>query len=640
MAKKQFKSESKRILDLMINSIYTHPEIFLRELISNASDAIDKLCYLSLTDENVGMVREDFRIKLGVSEEDRIITVSDNGIGMTKEELENNLGVIAKSGSLKFKNEMDKTGDASELDIIGQFGVGFYSAFMVADTVTVTTKAYGSDTAYRWQSSGVDGYTIDECEKDTVGTDIVLNIKEDVEEDEFTRYLNDVSIGQLVKKYSDFIRWPIIMDVTDYVQVESGEFDADGKPIMKMEPRVTPQVINSMIPIWQRPKDEVSKEESDNFYKNIFYDYENPVATIRVNAEGTMEYKAMLFIPGRAPSNFFSDNFEQGLQLYSNGVMVMERCKDVIPDCFRFVRGVVDSPDFPLNISRETLQQGRQLQIICKNLEKKIKNELLRLMEQEPDTYKQFYDSFGIQLKYSLCENFGEKKDLIKDLLMFYSSKEEKYVSLKDYRSRMPEDQKYIYYICTDSLDKAKDLPQAEQIRDKGYEIFYMTQDVDEFVVRSLENYDEVKFCNITNDDLGLEDEEEKKELEKQQEECQELLDFVKESLGDKVVAVRLSSKLKSHPVYLTCEGEITLEMEKYFVAIQDKDMAKTVKAKRVLELNREHSAFKALEEAYKTDKERAKILSEILYSQSVLIAGLTLDNPSEYTELICKLFS
>ena len=382
----------------MINSIYTHPEIFLREIISNASDAIDKLCYLSLTDENVGLSRTDFKIKLGVSEENRIISVSDNGIGMTKEDLENNLGVIAKSGSLKFKSEMEKTGEASDLDIIGQFGVGFYSAFMVADKVSVITKAFGSDTAYKWESEGTDGYTIEEFHKDSVGTDVIMHIKEDVEESEYTRFLNEMSIGQLVKKYSDFIRWPIVMDGVEADEVETGELDEDGKPIMKQVPKIVEEVINSMVPIWQRSKDEVSKEENDDFYKNIYYDYENPVSTIRVNAEGQVSYKAMIFIPGRAPTNFFSDLFEPGLQLYCNGVMIMERCKDVIPDCFRFVRGVVDSPDFPLNLSRETLQHGRQLKIISTNLEKKIKNELSRLMDEEPEEYEKFYNAFSLQL--------------------------------------------------------------------------------------------------------------------------------------------------------------------------------------------------------------------------------------------------
>ncbi len=639
MAKKQFKAESKRVLDLMINSIYTHPEIFLRELISNASDAIDKLCYLSLTDDKVGMQRSDFKIKLGVSEKDRIISVSDNGIGMTKEDLENNLGVIAKSGSLQFKGDMDKTGDASDLDIIGQFGVGFYSAFMVADKVTVITKAYGSDTAYKWESEGVDGYTITEWQKDGVGTDIILNIKQDVEESEYTRYLNHISIGQMVKKYSDFIRWPIVMDMVQPEEVESGEFDADGKPIMKTEYRTVEETINSMIPIWQRPKDEVDVEESNEFYKNLYYDYADPVATIRVNAEGTLEYKAMLFIPGRAPSNFFSDQFEPGLQLYSNGVMVMERCKDVIPDCFRFVRGIVDSPDFSLNISRETLQHGRQLKTISNNLEKKVKNELLRLMEEEPEAYEQFYGAFSDQLKYSICNNYGEKKDLLVDLLMFYSSTEKELIPLKEYKSKMPEEQKLIYFVCTDSIDQAESLPQAEQVRDKGYEILYMTGEIDDFVVRELKEYDGMSFCNITTDDLGFEGVESKEEAEKKQEENKELLEFVKESVGEALSSVRISSKLKTSPVFLTTDGDVTIEMEKYFSMMKNNPVAQNVKASRVLELNAEHPAFAALKSAYDSDKDKAAELSKILYAQALLIAGLPLDNPTEYTELICKLF-
>ena len=639
MAKKQFKAESKRVLDLMINSIYTHPEIFLRELISNASDAIDKLCYLSLTDDKVGMQRSDFKIKLGVSEKDRIISVSDNGIGMTKEDLENNLGVIAKSGSLQFKGDMDKTGDASDLDIIGQFGVGFYSAFMVADKVTVITKAYGSDTAYKWESEGVDGYTITEWQKDGVGTDIILNIKQDVEESEYTRYLNHISIGQMVKKYSDFIRWPIVMDMVQPEEVESGEFDDDGKPIMKTEYRTVEETINSMIPIWQRPKDEVDVEESNEFYKNLYYDYADPVATIRVNAEGTLEYKAMLFIPGRAPSNFFSDQFEPGLQLYSNGVMVMERCKDVIPDCFRFVRGIVDSPDFSLNISRETLQHGRQLKTISNNLEKKVKNELLRLMEEEPEAYEQFYGAFSDQLKYSICNNYGEKKDLLVDLLMFYSSTEKELIPLKEYKSKMPEEQKLIYFVCTDSIDQAESLPQAEQVRDKGYEILYMTGEIDDFVVRELKEYDGMSFCNITTDDLGFEGVESKEEAEKKQEENKELLEFVKESVGEALSSVRIASKLKTSPVFLTTDGDVTIEMEKYFSMMKNNPVAQNVKASRVLELNAEHPAFAALKSAYDSDKDKAAELSKILYAQALLIAGLPLDNPTEYTELICKLF-
>ena len=640
MAKKQFKTESKRVLDLMINSIYTHPEIFLREIISNASDAIDKLCYLSLTDDKVGLQRSDFRIKLGVSEAARIISVSDNGIGMTKEDLENNLGVIAKSGSLKFKNEMEKSGEASDLDIIGQFGVGFYSAFMVADKVTVITKAYGSDTAYKWESEGVDGYTIEEFHKDGIGTDVIMHIKQDVEESEYTRFLNEISIGQLVKKYSDFIRWPIIFEETIMEDEDTGEVDADGNPIMKQVPKLVAEVINSMVPIWQRSKDEVSKEESDEFYQNIYYDYEPPVSTIRVSAEGQVSYKAMLFIPGRAPANFFSDVFQPGLQLYCNGVMIMERCKDVIPDSFPFVRGVVDSPDFPLNISRETLQSGKQLKIIQNNIEKKVKNELRKMMDEEPESYEKFYNAFGLQLKYGVCANYGEKKDLLSDLLLFYSSKEKELVPLREYKEKMPEEQKLIYYVCTDSIAHAESLPQAEQIRDKGYEILYMTDDVDDFVIRRLEKYEDIQFCNITSDDLGLETEEEKSQAEKKQEENHELLDFVKETLGESVSFVRLSHKLKTHPVYLTSEGEITIEMEKYFSVMKNNEMATKIKAQRVLELNSNHHAFSTLKEAfYRGEKEKAAKLSKILLAQGLLIAGLPLENASEYAELVCELF-
>jgi len=638
MAKKQFKTESKRILDLMINSIYTHQEIFLREIISNASDAIDKLCYLSLTDDKVGMQRSDFKIKLGFSEEERIISVSDNGIGMTKEELESNLGVIARSGSLKFKNEMEKGGEASDLDIIGQFGVGFYSAFMVSDRVTVISKAYGSDTAFKWESEGADGYTIEECHKDGVGTDVIMHLKPDVEEGEYSRFLNDMSIGQLIKKYSDFIRWPIVMDCTESEEIETGELDAEGKPVKKQIPKIVEETINSMVPIWQRSKDEVTKEESDQFYENIYYDYEPPVSTIRVSAEGQVSYKAMIFIPGRAPANFFSDQFEPGLQLYSNGVMIMERCKDVIPDCFRFVRGVVDSPDFSLNISREVLQHNRQLRIISTNLEKKVKNELRRLMDEEPEAYEKFYNAFSLQLKYGCVANYGEKKDLLSDLLMYYSSKEKDLVPLREYKSKMPEEQKLIYYVCTDSIDSAEKLPQAEKVRNKGFEILYMTDEVDDLIIRNLGQYEDIKFCNITNDDLGLETEEEKSAADKKQEEYKELLDFVKETLGDAVVDVRLSHKLVSAPVYLTTDGEVSIEMEKYF-ALMKNDMAKNIKARRVLELNSAHPAFKALGAAFEADRDRAAKLSKILLAQAKLIAGLPLENAAEYTELICELF-
>lgn len=638
MAKKQFKTESKRILDLMINSIYTHPEIFLRELISNASDAIDKLCYLSLTDDKVKLGRDEFRIKLGVSEKDRIISVSDNGIGMTKEELENNLGVIAKSGSLKFKNELDKGGEISEVDIIGQFGVGFYSSFMVADNVTVISRSYGSDQAYKWESTGVDGYTIEEWEKDDVGTDVILHIKPDVEASEYTRFLNEISIGQLVKRYSDYIRWPIVMEGEVPVEKETGELDAEGKPIVETVYELREEVINSMVPIWQRNKEEVTQEELNEFYGNLAFDYEPPVSTIRVNAEGLTSYRAMIFIPGKVPPNYFSEQYEPGLQLYCNGVMIMDKCADVIPECFRFVRGVVDSPDFSLNISREMLQHSRQLTVISNNLEKKIKNELLRLMNEEPEKYNKFYSAFGIQLKYSTVAKMGEKMELLTDLLMFYSSKEKKLVPLREYRERMPEDQKFIYYVCADSVIRADSLPQTEQVRDKGYEILYLTDDVDDFIARRLESYDGIKLCNISVDDLGIETQEEKDDAEKKQEENKEILDFVKETLGDAVVDARISRKLKSHPVYLTVDGDISIEMEQYFARLNN-EMSKNIKARRVLELNPEHHAFEALKQAYENDRPQAEKLAKILLAQGKIIAGLPIEDPSEYTELVCGLF-
>ncbi len=505
--------------------------------------------------------------------------------------------------------------------------------------MTVITRAYGSDQAYKWESSGADGYTIEEWTKETVGTDVVMHIKEDVEEGEYTRFLNDMSIGQMVKKYSDFIRWPIVIDAVDVQLVETGEMDADGKPVTREEPVYYEQIINSMVPIWQRPKDEVSQEESDEFYQNIYYDYEPPVSTIRVSAEGQVTYKAMLFIPGRAPMDFFSDMFEPGLQLYSNGVMIMERCKDVIPPAFRFVRGVVDSPDFPLNISRETLQSGRQLKIIQNNIEKKIKNELRRLMDEDPEKYEKFYSAFGLQLKYSTVENYGERKDLLTDLLMFYSNQEKELIPFREYKEKMPKEQTRIYYVCTDSIAKAESLPQTEAIRGKGFEILYLTDDVDDFIMRRLENYEDVPFCNITNDDLGLETEEEKVETEKKQEQFRALLDFIQESLGEAVTAVRLSHKLMSQPVYMTSEGEISIEMEKYFALMKNNDNAQKIKAKRVLELNAEHSAFKALEAAFASDKEQAAKLATILHAQALLIAGLPLENPTAYTELVCDLF-
>lgn len=622
----------------MINSIYTHKEIFLREIISNASDALDKLCYLSLTDDKVGMSRSDFFISVRPDKDARTLTVSDNGIGMTDEEMEKNLGIIANSGSFKFKNDLDKTEkDEKDIDIIGQFGVGFYSAFMVANHVKVISKAYGSDKAYCWESDGADGYTITETEKAAVGTDIIMSIKPDTEEESYGEFLETYRLRSLIKKYSDYIRYPIRMDIEKTRSVETDETDENGNKKTKTETYIENETINSMVPIWQRSKNEVSDEDCKKFYKEHFFDPEDPVRVIRVNAEGAVQYKAMLFIPSRAPYDYFTKEYEKGLQLYTSGVMIMDKCSDLIPEHFRFVRGVVDSQNLSLNISREILQHDRQLRTIAANLEKKIKSELKKMMTDDREGYDKFYNAFGLQLKYGIANEYGIHKELLSDLIMFFSSTEKKLVSLNEYVSRMPEEQKYIYYACGESVSKLDTLPQTELIRDKDYEILYMTDSVDEFVVRMLGKFEDKEFKSVNDKDLGIETDEEKKETEKKAEESRELLDFVKESLGGKVKDVRISSKLKSHPVCLTTDGEITLEMEKYFKSLPGSEMG-GIQAERVLELNPEHPAFKALEKAFETDKEKAGKYAEILYTQSLLIAGMDIENPAEYADLVCSL--
>ena len=638
MAKKQFKSESKRLLYLMVNSIYTHKEIFLRELISNASDAIDKLCYISLTDDKVGMTRDDFKIFVKAEKESRTLTISDNGVGMTAEELESNLGVIARSGSLQFKKEMDES--AGDIDIIGQFGVGFYSAFMVASRVTVISRAYGSESANSWISQGSDGYTIAPCEKDTPGTDIMIEIKPDSEDDKYDKYLEEYTLHNLIKKYSDYVRWPIIMDVTKSRQVETDEVDKDGNKKKTWEDYTEAEVVNSRIPIWQRSKSETSDNDCVEFYKEKFYDQADPAAVIRVSAEGVVSYSAMLFIPTVAPYDYFTREYKAGLQLYSSGIMIMEHCADLLPEHFRFVRGVVESPDFSLNISREMLQHDRQLKVIATNIEKKVKAELKRLMESDLEKYEAFYKSFGIQLKYGVANGYGANRDLLADLIMFYSSKAEKLVPLADYVKNMPEEQKYIYYAGGESVALLNKLPQAEQVREKGYEILYLTEEIDEFVVRMLRNFEEKEFRSVNDEDLGFESDEDKKEAEKQETENKEILDFVKESLGDKVAAVRLSQKLKSHPVCLAAQGEISLEMEKYFKAMQGRkdDMFGEMRAQRVLELNAGHPSFTALKAAFENDKEKAAKYSRLLYGQALLTAGVPLEDPSEFSDLISEL--
>jgi len=667
MAKKQFKSESKRLLELMINSIYTHKEIFLRELISNASDAIDKLCYISLTDDKVGLTRDDFRIDIRADKDKNTLTISDNGVGMTADELESNLGIIAKSGSLQFKKDIndsksaDDKADApddkdasNDIDIIGQFGVGFYSAFMVASKVTVISRAYNSSNtsdkaASMWVSSGADGYTISACEKDSPGTDIIIEIKEDSDSEQYSKYLEEHTVTSLIRKYSDYVRWPIYMDVNKSRQVETDELDDDENKKKKWEDYTENEVINSRIPIWQRSKSDVSDEECAEFYKEKFFDRADPVSVIRVSAEGLVSYNAMLFIPSVAPYDYFTREYKAGLQLYSSGIMIMEHCSDLLPEYFRFARGVVESPDFSLNISREVLQHDRQLKVIATNIEKKIKAELKKLMEIDMDKYQTFYKAFGIQLKYGLANSYGMHRDMLSDLIMFYSSKSEKLIPISEYINAMPEDQKYIYYAGGENAAMLDKLPQTEQIREKGYDIFYLTDEIDEFAVRMLGKIEEKEFRSVNDKDLGFESEEDKKVIEKQELDNKKLLDFVKESLEGKVAAVRFSQKLKSHPVCLTSQGEISLEMEKYFKSMQaqrgggdsggeEEELFGKMRAERVLELNAGHQSFTALKDAFENDKDKAAAYAKVLYGQALLTAGIPLDDPSDFSELINKL--
>ena len=635
MAKKQFKAESKQLLNLMINSIYTHREIFLREIISNASDAIDKLHYRSISDSGVNVAREDFRIDVSYDRDARTVTVSDNGIGMTKEDMDANLGVIAHSGSLDFKKEMEENAD---VDIIGQFGVGFYSAFLVSDKVTVRSKAYGQDQAWEWISEGADGYTVRECEKDSWGTDVIMHLRPDDENEQYSEYLDSYRLRDLVKKYSDYVRWPIHMMVEHEDYVETGEKDEDGEPKKDWVTSVRDEVVNSMVPIWQRGKDEVSDEDCRKFYKEKFRDWEDPVSVIRVNAEGAVNYRAMLFIPKVAPFNFYSRDYEPGLELYSSGVLIMDKCKDLLPDCFRFVKGVVDSPDLSLNISREMLQHDRQLATIRANLEKKIKAELTRLLEEERETYEEFFGHFGAQIKYGIIQDYGMKADLLKDLVLFQSFDKDRLVTLREYRDAMPEDQQRIYYAAAESVARAKQVPQTEQVRAKGYDILLFGEDMDEFAVKTMREYDGKEFCDVSGGDLGLETEDERKASDERQESEREVMDFVKEALGDKVVDVRVSRTLKTHAVCLSTEGDVSLEMEKYFASIPG-DENRGIRAKRVLEVNVDHPAYAALKKAYAEDRERAKEMAEIMYDQAVLIAGMPLDDMLGYSDRVFRLF-
>ena len=628
MEKKQFQAESKRLLDLMINSIYTHKEIFLREILSNGSDAIDKLAYQALTDEKVGMSRSDFAIRIQADKQARTLTVSDNGIGMDQTEMEENLGTICRSGSLKFKQEMEKKDD---VDIIGQFGVGFYSAFMVADEVTVISKKYGSDTAFMWKSSGADGYTIEPAERESAGTDVIMKLKEDTEDEQYSRFLESYTIQGLVKKYSDYIRYPIKMNVESQ-RLKEGTENSD-KP--EYETVIEDRTLNSMIPIWQKAKKDVTDEEYNSFYKEKFYDFEDPLAVIHASVEGAVTYKALLYIPARAPFDFNTKDFKKGLQLYSSGVLIMENCADLLPDCFRFVRGVVDSQDLSLNISREMLQHDRQLKFMAGNLEKKIKAELTKMLENDREKYEKFFTVFGMQLKYGVVADHGQKKDMLQDLLLYWSNKQGKLITLKEYADAMPEEQKYIYYATGESRARLGQLPQLEQLNEKGYDVLFMTEEVDEFVPQSLMKYADKELRNVASEDLGLASEEEKKAAEEKAEQAKPTLEFVKQALGDSVKEVRLSTNLGSHPVCLVPEGGMTFEMEKYFRRVSPEMQAK---AGRVLELNPEHPVFAALQLAVAQDPEKAKKYVKILHTQALMMADLPVENAAEYTELVCEL--
>ena len=631
MAMQPFQAESKKLMDLMINSIYTNKEIFLRELISNASDAIDKLYFKSLTDTSVGMNREDFRILLTLDKENRMLTVSDNGIGMTREELEQNLGTIAHSGSQDFKAENTD----ENIDIIGQFGVGFYSAFMVADKVTVISKAYGADTAWKWESEGVDGYTIEPWEKETVGTDVIMSIKANGEEENYDDYLTPYALSNLIKKYSDSIRYPIRMEMEHSRQKPKPE-DAgeDYKP--EYEQVKEWETINSMVPIWQRPKSKVTQEEYNDFYKGKFGDWQDPLLSIHIAAEGNVEYKALLYIPGQVPMNYFTTDYKKGLQLYSSGVMIMEKCPDLIPDHFSFVQGIVDTPDVSLNISREMLQHDRQLKVIANNIEKKVKSELVKLMKDDREKYEQFWAAFGMQFKYALMNAYGNNRDTLRDLMLFWSSKEDKLTSLQEYVDRMPESQEKIYYVCADSVEHAAKMPQAERVLKAGYEVLYLTVDEDEIVLQMLENAGGKPFVSVADENALPVTEEEKATVEQAEKDHKDVLDFAQETLKDQVAKVRLSKILQSGSVCLTAEGPVSLEMEKYFRKMR-RDFP--MQAQKVLEINPDSSAFQALCNTFQAgDKEKAAAYVEILYNQALIIADFPLPDPARYAELVCGL--
>ena len=626
MVKKEFKAESKRLLDLMINSIYTHKEIFLRELISNSSDAIDKIYYKALKDQNMTFNKEDYYIKITADKDNKTLSIYDTGIGMTKEELEDNLGVIAKSGSFAFKNENElKDG----FDIIGQFGVGFYSAFMVAKSVTVLSKALGSEEGYKWESTGADGFTIEPYDKKDVGTEIIIKLKDNTEDDNYDEFLDEYKLKSIIKKYSDFIRYPIKMDITSKALKEGSENE--------YEDVVEEKVVNSMIPMWRKNKNELTEEDYENFYSEKHYGFDKPLKHIHISADGLVRYNAILYIPEKTPYDFYTKEYEKGLELYSSGILIMNKCSDLLPDYFSFVKGLVDSEDLSLNISREMLQHDRQLKIIAKKIKEKIKSELLLLLKNDREKYEVFYESFGRHLKYGVYSDFGQNKDILQDLLMFYSSKEKKMVTLDEYLGRMKEDQKYIYYASGDSIERIDKMPQTELLNEQGYEILYFTDDVDEFAINMMMNYKEKEFKSVSSGDLGLEDKDSEEKSDSETKDNKEIFDFMKEVLSNKAKDVRPSKRLKKHPVCLATDGELTIEMEKVLSSMPNNQ---EVKAEKILEININHEVFKALKDAFDNDKEKLKLYTYVLYNQALLIEGLPVNDPVEFTNNVCKLMA
>ena len=624
--KKQFKAQSKKILDMMINSIYTNKEIFLRELISNSSDALDKIYYKSLTDKNIKIEKKELNIRIETNKENRTIKIIDNGCGMTKEELENNLGTIAQSGSLTFKEENK---DQTDVNIIGQFGVGFYSAFMVSKKVEVLSKPYNSDEAYLWVSYGEDGYEIKEQEKDSNGTTITLYLKEDTEDTNYSDYLEEYKIRSIIKKYSDYITYPIIMEVNNRVLKEGSDSEYEDK--------LQDETLNSQIPLWKKNKKDITEEEYNNFYQEKFYDYEKPLKVIHTNVEGQCSYNSILFIPSHAPYDFYTKEYEKGLQLYTNGVLIMEKCSDLLPDYFSFIRGIVDTQDLPLNISRETLQENKNIKIIAKSIENKIKNELTNMLKNDFEEYKKFFKTFGTQIKFGIYNNYGMDKDKLKDLVLFYSSNKKEFITLNEYVENMKEEQKNIYYASGETIEKIDNLPQVEQVKQKEYDILYLTEYVDEFTIQALQQYEEKKFMNVSSNDLDLETKEEKEKTENKNKEYNDIFKLMKESLDNQITEIKFTNRLKNHPVCLTTKGDISIEMEKVINAMPTDEK---VKANLILEINENHEIANKIKNLYNNNKEELKKYTKILYAQARLIEGLSIENPTEISNLICEIIS